>query len=75
MPAYLSAQQIADHFGVHKATINRIAAANAIGCLVGQQRVFQKKDVAKIKRFCKFSVGNPNFGKKPARNLLRQPKQ
>lgn len=59
-----SASDIAKQLGVHKTTVNRIAAKQKIGVLVGQQRIFTTKDAKKIERFCRFSVGNPNFGKK-----------
>lgn len=62
--AYRSASDIAKHLGVHKTTVNRIAAKQNIGQIVGQQRIFTKKDAEKIERFCRFSVGNPNFQKK-----------
>ena len=58
---YRSASDIAAQLGVHRTTVNRIAAKQKIGRTVGQQRIFSKKDAEKIERFCRFAVGNPNF--------------
>ncbi len=59
-----SASDIANQIGVHKTTINRIAKSQNIGQIIGQQRVFDKKDADRIKSLCKIRRGNPNFLKK-----------
>lgn len=63
---YRTAQQIAESFGVNKATINRIAKTNDIGTPIGatKTRFFTKSDIAKLKQICRFRKGNPNFSKK-----------
>lgn len=61
---FRTAKDIADDLGVHKTTVNRIAAEYEIGTFVGPMRLFSKKDEQEIKRFCRFQKGNPNFGRK-----------
>jgi hypothetical protein len=61
---FRTAKDIADDLGVHKTTVNRIAADYELGTFIGPMRLFSKKDEQEIKRFCRFQKGNPNFGKK-----------
>ncbi len=64
VPELATALEVAEKIGVHKSTVNRIARDHQLGKPMGNQRVYTASDIAKIKRFCKFSKGNPNFGKK-----------
>jgi hypothetical protein len=58
-----TAVQIATELGVHRLTISRIARDHKIGRKIGSTIVFTKSDASKIKKLCRVSKGNPNFGK------------
>jgi hypothetical protein len=58
-----TAREVAITLGVHKSTVNRIAADQDIGVFVGFLRIFSPADIRKIKKICKFERGNPNFRK------------
>ena len=58
-----TAIEIAEELGVHRLTISRIARKNSIGRTIGNTRVFTRSDASKIKKLCRISKGNPNFGK------------
>ncbi len=60
---FLTSAKIADSLGVHKTTVNRIASEHNLGVLIGQQKFFSKEEAKKIKGFCHFTKGNPNFSK------------
>jgi|688.fasta_scaffold52977_10 hypothetical protein len=59
-----TAVEIASELGVHRLTISRIARTKKIGRLIGSTKVFTKSEALQIKKICKVSKGNPNFGKK-----------
>lgn len=59
-----TAIEIASELGVHRLTVSRIARQHEIGKTIGNTRVFTRTEVARIKKLCRVSKGNPNFSKK-----------